>query len=206
MRLLTTWEALEQMLQVCERDMAETDEAVSGLKGEGLLSGKRKRGKELAHQAVMHSLGEQVPLGTGHYARQGRTGSEGTRQWWSVEAGLVRAGDVAQCPVPTGGEGGNGEGLTRDKVGGAAPGEGAVESAGVEGATTARLEPPEEALEQVLQECEHDKVETDEALSDIMMGVLAGKKKRGEELAHQHVRHSLWEQDSLEAYNELLFG
>ena len=62
------------------------------------------------------------------------------------------------------------------------------------------MEPPEEALEQVLQECEH------EALSDIRMGVLAGKRKRGEELAHQHVRQSLSEHDSLEAYNVLLFG
>ena len=35
---------------------------------------------------------------------------------------------------------------------------------------------------------------------------MAGKRKRGEELAHQHVRHSLWEQGSPEAYNELLFG
>ena len=48
---------------------------------------------------------------------------------------------------------------------------------------------------------------TDEALSDARrVGVLTGKRKRGEELAHQHVRHSLWEQGSLEAYNELLFG
>ena len=37
-------------------------------------------------------------------------------------------------------------------------------------------------------------------------GVLAGKRKSGEEQAHQPVRHSLWEQDSLEAHNELLFG
>ena len=49
MRLLASGEALEQMLQVCERDMAVTDEAVSDLKGEGLLSGKRKRGDEFAH-------------------------------------------------------------------------------------------------------------------------------------------------------------
>ena len=37
-------------------------------------------------------------------------------------------------------------------------------------------------------------------------GMLSGKRKRGVVLAHQTVRHSLWEQDSLEAYNELLFG
>ena len=112
---------------------------------------------------MRHSLWEQGPLGTGHYARQGRTGSEGTGPWWSVEAGLEGAGDVPQCPAPTGGEVGNGEGQTRGKAGGAAPEEGAVDSAGVEGAATARLEPPEEALEQVLQECEHDMAETDEA-------------------------------------------
>ena len=48
---------------------------------------------------------------------------------------------------------------------------------------------------------------TDEALSDLRgVGVLAGKRKRGEELAHQPVRHSLWEQGSLEAHNEVLFG
>jgi len=48
---------------------------------------------------------------------------------------------------------------------------------------------------------------TDEALSDLRRtGLLSGKRKRGEEMASQVVRHSLWEQDSLEAHNELLFG
>ena len=37
-------------------------------------------------------------------------------------------------------------------------------------------------------------------------GGLTGKRKRGDELAHQLVRHSLWEQGSLEAQNERLFG
>ena len=37
-------------------------------------------------------------------------------------------------------------------------------------------------------------------------GVLAGKRKREEELADQPARHSLWEQGPLEAYNEVLFG
>ena len=37
-------------------------------------------------------------------------------------------------------------------------------------------------------------------------GELAGKRRREDELAHQPVRHSLWEQDSLEAYSEVLFG
>ena len=36
--------------------------------------------------------------------------------------------------------------------------------------------------------------------------VLAGKRKREDELAYKPWRHSLWEQGSLEAYNELLFG
>ena len=35
---------------------------------------------------------------------------------------------------------------------------------------------------------------------------LASKRKREEELACQPVRHSLWEQDSLEAHNEVLLG
>ena len=38
------------------------------------------------------------------------------------------------------------------------------------------------------------------------VGKLAGKRKRGDELAHQYVRYSLWEQDSLEAHNAFLFG
>ena len=40
----------------------------------------------------------------------------------------------------------------------------------VEGAEIERLEPPKEALEQVLQECEQDMADTDEALSDIGCG------------------------------------
>jgi hypothetical protein len=44
-------------------------------------------------------------------------------------------------------------------------------------------------------------------MSDLRgVGLLTGKRKRGDELAHQTVRHSLWEQDSLEAHNEVLFG
>ena len=35
---------------------------------------------------------------------------------------------------------------------------------------------------------------------------LAGKRKRGDELTQRPVRHSLWEQDSLEAQNEVLSG
>ena len=35
---------------------------------------------------------------------------------------------------------------------------------------------------------------------------LASKRKRVDELPQQPARHSLWEQDSLEALNEVLFG
>ena len=59
----------------------------------------------------------------------------------------------------------------------------------------------------MLQVCEQDMDAADEAVSDLKgVGLLSGKRKRGDVLAHQTVRHSLWEQDSLEAYNELLFG
>jgi hypothetical protein len=59
----------------------------------------------------------------------------------------------------------------------------------------------------MLQVCEQDMAVTDEALSGLRRtGLLSGKRKRGEEMASQAVRHSLWEQDSLEAHNELLFG
>ena len=69
-----------------------------------------------------------------------------------------------------------------------------MDGADGEGVVTARQEASEEALEQVLQVCEQDVSATDEALSDIIgMGVLVGKRRRGVELAHQHVRHSLWE-------------
>ena len=55
--------------------------------------------------------------------------------------------------------------------------------------------------------CEQDMAVTDEAMSDLRgVGLLSGKRKRGDELARQTVRHSLWEQASLEAHNEVRFG
>ena len=49
----------------------------------------------------------------------------------------------------------------------------------------------EAALEQV---CEQDMSATDGALSDLRgVGLLIGKGKRGEEMAHQPVGHPLWE-------------
>ena len=64
-----------------------------------------------------------------------------------------------------------------------------------------------EALEQMLQVCEQGRSATDEAVLALRgVGQTTSKRRKGEELAHQYVRHSLWEQDSLEAHNELLFG
>ena len=46
-----------------------------------------------------------------------------------------------------------------------------------------------------------------EALPNLRgVGVMAGKGERGDVLAHQPVRHSLWGQDPLEAHDEVLFG
>jgi hypothetical protein len=79
------------------------------------------------------------------------------------------------------------------------------EATGVEGVL--RLLASGEALEQMLQVCEQDMAVTDEAMSDLRGAwLLSGTRKRGDGLAHQTVRHSLWEQDSLEAYTELRFG
>ena len=40
-------EALEQVLQVCEQDMPATDDALSDIRGMGVLADKRKGGGEL---------------------------------------------------------------------------------------------------------------------------------------------------------------
>ncbi len=56
LRLLASGEALEQMLQVCEQDMSVIDEAMSDLREVVQMTSKRKRGEELAHQHVRHSL------------------------------------------------------------------------------------------------------------------------------------------------------
>ena len=69
------------------------------------------------------------------------------------------------------------------------------------------LEVPGEEWGMVMQVWEQNVPATDEALSDLKgEGELAGKRKRGGELAHLPVRHSLWEQCSLEGYNEVLLG
>ena len=54
--------------------------------------------------------------------------------------------------------------------------------------------------------CEQDMEAADGAVAEIRRVVLGDQRKKEEELEGQPVRHSLWEQDTLEAYNELLFG
>jgi hypothetical protein len=118
---------------------------------------------------------------------------------------MEEAGDVpGQCPAPTGG---NGEAQAGGRAVVAVPEEGAAGGIEEGEAEAAGVVASGEALEQMLQACEQDMSATDEALSDLRgVGMLTGKRKRGDELAHQPVRHSLWEQGSLEAHNEVLFG
>ena len=78
------------------------------------------------------------------------------------------------------------------------------EVVGVEGAL--RLLASGEALEQMLQVCEQDTEAADGAVAEIRGAVLGDKRGSEKELDGQPVRHSLWEQGTLEAYNELLFG
>ena len=88
-----------------------------------------------------------------------------------------------------------------------APDEGAVVGDEGDEARAAGLEAPDEILEQVLQVCEQDMDATCGAVAALRReAVLVSKRKREEELDCQPVRHSLWEQGSLEAYNEVLFG
>ena len=54
--------------------------------------------------------------------------------------------------------------------------------------------------------CEQDMEAADGAVAEIRRVVLGDQRKREEELEGQPVRHSLWEQGSLEAYNERLPG
>ena len=69
------------------------------------------------------------------------------------------------------------------------------------------LEAPGEEWGMVMQVWEQNVSATDEALSDLKgEWKLGGKRKRGDELVRLPVRHSLWEQGSLEGYNEVLLG
>ena len=119
--------------------------------------------------------------------------------------GMEGAGDVPnQCPAPAGG---NGEAQAEGRAEAAVPEEGVAGGTAEEEAEAVGEVTSGKALEQMLQACEQDMLATDEAMSDLRgVGLMTGKRKRGDELAHQPVRHSLWEQGSLEAHNELLFG
>ena len=105
-------------------------------------------------------------------------------------AGLEGAGDVPQCTIPTGDKGGNGGAQPGGKVGSAAPEEGTENGAEAEEPVTARREASEEALEQVLQVCAQDMSVIQGGEEEGAAGGLADKRKRGDELAHQPVRHS----------------
>ena len=138
-------------------------------------------------------------------ARHGWTGVEGSWTWRSEAFELGGAGGVPdQGPAPAGSSVVAQAGV---RAGGAEPEADIAGDAGEEETGVEELEAPDAEWEQVLQVWEQDVSATDEALSDLRgAGELAGKRKRGDELAHQPVRHSLWEQDSLEAYNEVLLG
>jgi hypothetical protein len=58
----------------------------------------------------------------------------------------------------------------------------------------------------MLQVCEQDMEAADGAVAEMRGVVLGGRRRSGKELDGQPVRHSLWEQGTMEAYNELLFG
>ena len=89
----------------------------------------------------------------------------------------------------------------------AAPEEGTVADDEGEEARAAGLEAPDEILEQMLQVCEQDMDTACGAVAELSRdAMLVSKWKREEELDGQPVRHSLWEQGSLEPYNEVLFG
>ena len=143
----------------------------------GLLSGKRKRGDELAHQTVGHSLWEQDSLEAHNELLFGNLDGEveALQQRKAVYDEERRLSDGSgSCWSYSGSDS---DSVVELEVG-SEPStlEGAVAvvtlGGGVEGAARG----------------------------------LAGKMKREAELAHQPVRHSLWEQGSLEAHNEVLFG
>ena len=143
--------------------------------------------------------------GAGFYSKQGRAGGKGIWSWRSeVPGGEGTEVLPDQCPAPTKD---NGEAQARGSAVVAAPEKGATGGADGDETEAAGVVASGEALEQMLQACEQDMSATDEALSDPRgVGRLTGKRKRGDELTHQPARHSLWEQDSLEALDEMLFG
>jgi hypothetical protein len=142
-----------------------------------MLSGKRKRGDVLAHQAVRHSLWEQDSLDAHNEVLFGCLDGE-------VEALQQRKAQYDEARRLS--DGSDSCWSYSDSDSGS--------EAGLE-VGTAPL-----ALEGAVV------VVTQGGEEEGAAGELAGKRKRGDELAHQPVRHSLWEQGSLEAHNDLLFG
>ena len=177
LRLLASGETLEQLLQECEQDMDAVDEAVSDLKEVGLSSGKRKREEVLDDQPVRHSLWEQGSLEAYNEVLFGYLDGE-------VEALQQRKADYDEKRRLSEGSDSCWSGACSDSDS-AAVTEVGTEPIALEGAVVA-----------VVQGGEGGGAE----------GEQAGKRKRRHKLAQQPVRHSLWEQDSLEALNEVLAG
>ena len=177
LRLLASGEALEQLLQECEQDMDAADEAVSDLQGAGLQSGKRKREEELDDQPVRHSLWEQGSLEAYNELLFGYLDGE-------VEALQQRKAEYDEERRLSEGSDSCWSGANSDSDS-AAEIEAGTEPIALEGAVVAVIQGGE---------------------GEGAAGERAGKRKRRHKLAQQPVRHSLWEQDSLEALNEVLAG
>ena len=181
--------------------------AVGGeMRGQGLATGAIRRLKEELSLVAGHGprFGLMADLascmrngGAGFYARQGWTGGKGSWSWRPEAFEVEGAGVVpGQGPAPAGG---SGEAQAGDKAGGAEPEVTIAGGAGEGEAGVGELEAPEVEWGQVQQAWEQDVSATGEALSDSRgVGELAGKRKRGDELAHQPVRHPLWEQGPLD--------
>ena len=169
----------EQLQQVWELDVSAADEALSDLRRVGVMAGKRKRGDELVHQPVRHSLWEQDSLEAHNEVLFGylddEVGALRQRKAEYDEARRLSDGsDSCWSWSYSGGDSGSEAELEVN-----------IEPLALEGAVVVATQGGEEGG---------------------AARELAGKRKRGDELAHQPVRHSLWEQDSLEAYSEVLFG
>ena len=200
-------EVLEQLLQVCEQDMNAADGAVAELRKGGVQAGKRKRESEAVEVFAAEAEAAAV-------------------RWMAAEEEVVAVEAKAAAErwlaalfcrwLKEWVEGAATEGMTWV----VATVSRVVEAAaGATEAAPCLLERAGETRTAVVQQADE---EVDAPLEGVTgdMGVAWKRRgmcgERGEkrqqlrqqkrELASQPVRHSLWEQDSLEALNELLGG
>jgi hypothetical protein len=182
LRLLVSGEALEQMLQVCERDMEAADGAVAEIR-EVVLGGKRRREEELDGQPVRHSLWEQDTLEAYNELLFGNLDAdvEALQRRKAVydEERRLSEGSASMCLSAScwSGADSDSDSATEIEVG--------TEPIALEGAVVAVIQGGE---------------------GEGAAGEQAGMRKRRHKLAQQPVRHSLWDLDSLEAQNEVLAG